>query len=123
MNLQQIKKVMRKYGKAWEKQDSNLLLECFTKDGIYQEGPLTKPYRGHAEIKKFWERVVKKETKDIRFKLGKCYLSHDGKTGFTEWKCKNKHNKEKHHMFDIMILKMKRDKISYLNEYWNTKIN
>ena len=29
----------------------------------------------------FWDKVVKKETKDIRFRLGKCFLSKDGKTG------------------------------------------
>ncbi len=122
MNLQQIKQVMKKYGKAWERQDSHLLLECFTKNGIYQESPLAKPYKGHQEIKKFWDKVVRKETKDIRFKLGRCYLSSDAKTGFAEWRCKNQHGEEKHHMAGIMLLKMKHDKISYLNEYWNTRI-
>ena len=33
MNTTQIKKVMKKYKDAWEKQDSNLILECFTKNG------------------------------------------------------------------------------------------
>lgn len=115
------------YGKAWENQDSDLLLECFTKNGIYQESPLTKPYRGHKEIKKFWDHIVKKNTKNITFKLGKCYVSKDGKTGFAEWECKNDHKWEhdgkwrKDHMVGIMILKLKGNKISYLNEYWNTK--
>mgnify|MGYP006295607869 CR=1 FL=1 len=127
MNVKQIKEVMKRYGKSWENQDSNLILECFTKNGIYQESPLAKPYRGHKEIKEFWDDVVGKDTKNIKFKLGKCYVSEDGKTGFAEWECKNDH-KWKHdgkwrkgHMVGIMILKMKDDKISYLNEYWNTK--
>ena len=122
MNVEQIKEVMKKYGKAWENQDSNLIMECFTKNGVYQESPLKKPYRGHREIKKFWDEVVKKETIKIKFKLGKCYLSKDEKTGFSEWECKNIHKKETHKMVDIMILKMKGNKISFLNEYWNTKI-
>jgi ketosteroid isomerase-like protein len=127
MNLKQIKNVMRKYGKAWEKQNSNLILECFTKSGIYQESPLAKSYKGHKQIKRFWEDVVVKDTRDIKFKLGKCYVSKDGKTGFAEWECRNIHkwkrNKKwsKDRMAGIMILKMKGDKISYLNEYWNTK--
>ena len=117
---------MEKYGRAWEKQDSDLILECFTESGIYQESPLAKPYKGHKQIKKFWNDSVKKNTKNIKFKLKKCYLSRDGKTGFAEWECKNTHRWKKDgkttrdHMVGIMILKMKGDKISYLNEYWNT---
>ena len=122
MDIQQIKEVMKKYGKAWETQDSNLLLECFTKNGIYQESPLAKPYQSHKEIKRFWDRVVKQETTKTKFKVGKCYVSEDGKTGFAEWECKNIHKKEQHHMVGIMILKMIGNKISFLNEYWNTKI-
>ena len=116
---------MKKYGKSWEKKDSNLILECFTKNGIYQESPLAKPYKGHKEIKKFWEETVVRDTKNIKFKLGKCYLSNDCKTGFAEWECKNDHKWKcdgkwrKGHMVGIMILNMKYGKISFLNEYWN----
>ena len=112
---------MRKYKKAWENQDSNLILECFTKNGTYQESPLAKPYRGHKEIRKFWDKTVKQDTAKIKFKTGKCYLSEDKKTGFAEWECKNVYKCEKHHMVGIMILKMKGNKITYLNEYWNSE--
>ncbi len=125
MKISQIKKVMKKYGKAWENQDSKLILDCFTKNGIYQENPLAKPYHGHKQIKKMWDKVVVKSTKDIKFKLGKCYVSDNGKVGFAEWTCRNWHLKDngwrKDKMVGIMILKMKGDKITYLNEYWNTK--
>ncbi|MCK4554352.1 nuclear transport factor 2 family protein [Candidatus Parcubacteria bacterium] len=114
---------MKKYGKAWENQDSNLILECFTEKGIYQESPLAKPYQGHKEIKKFWDKTVKQDTAKIQFKVGKCYVSEDGKTGFAEWKCKNIYKGEKHYMAGIMILKMKGNKISFLNEYWNSEYN
>jgi ketosteroid isomerase-like protein len=120
MELRQIKEVMKKYGVAWEKQDSNLILDCFTKKGIYQESPVSKPYKGHEEIKKFWEKSVIKDTKNVKFKLGKCYVSWDKETGFAEWACENLYRGEKHEMHGIMILEMQGDKISYLNEYWNT---
>jgi len=122
MKIDHVRKVMKKYGKAWEKQDTKLLLSCFTTDGIYQESPLAKPYRGQKEITSFWNKIVCKETTKIKFKLKKCYLSYDGKTGFAEWECWNIQRYEKHHMTGIMILKMKGDKISHLNEYWNTRI-
>lgn len=122
MNIQNVRRVMRKYGKAWETRDSNLLLECFAQDGTYQESPLAKPYRGYTEIKTFWNKVVVQKTRDIKFKLKKCYLSSDGKTEFAEWECKNRHGNKKHHMVGIFMLRMKGDKISYLNEYWNTEV-
>jgi len=126
MNLKQIREVMRTYGNAWENQDSNLILECFTQNGIYQESPLARPYRGHKEIRKFWDNIVVKTTKNIRFKLGKCYVSKDGNTGFAEWECKNYEKLKtgkwrKINMVGIMILKMKGNKISNLNEYWRTE--
>ena len=119
MNIQQIKSVMKKYGEAWEKKDTELILDCFTKKGIYQESPLRKPYNGHKEIKQFWDNVVVKDTANIKFGLGKCYVSEDNKTGFAEWTCKNLYKNRKNFMVGIMILKMKGDKITYLNEYWN----
>jgi hypothetical protein len=119
MNNSQIKSVMKKYGLAWENRDTALILDCFTKNGIYQESPLRKPYKGHKEIKKFWDSVVVKDTASIKFGLGKCWVSDDGKTGFAEWTCKNIYKNKKNFMVGIMILKMKGDKITYLNEYWN----
>ncbi len=121
MNINQIKQVMKKYGKAWETQNTNLILECFTKTGIYQESPLANPYRGHKEIKRFWEKEVVKNSKDIKFKTGKCYISEDKKTGFAEWECINTYKNKRNKMVGIMVLKMKSNKITYLNEYWNTK--
>jgi ketosteroid isomerase-like protein len=121
MKIKQIKEVMKKYGKAWENKDTKLILDCFTKNGVYQESPLSKPYKGHKEIAKFWDIIVVKNTEDIKFKTGKCYISKDEKTGFAEWECKNRYEGVKGKMVGIMILKMKGDKITYLNEYWNTE--
>lgn len=126
MDVKDVRKVMRKYGKAWEGQDSDLIVDCFTANGVYQESPLAKPYKGHKEIREFWDDAVVKDTKKIKFSLGKCYVSSDGKTGFAEWECVNDHKWKKDgkwrcdRMVGIMILKMRNGKITYLNEYWNT---
>jgi len=65
---------MRKYGKAWETQDSKLILDCFIENGVYQESPLAKPYVGHKEIEEFWERVVCQNQENIGFQLKDCYV-------------------------------------------------
>ena len=74
-----------------------------------------------GEIKKFWDKNSKTQ-KNIKFKLGKCYVA--GNTGFAEWQCKNEQKNKKWqkvHMVGVMILKMRNNKIYKLNEYWNTK--
>ena len=121
MDVNDVRSVMKKYGLAWERQDTKLILECFAEGGIYQENPLSKPYRGHREIAKFWDTVVINETRNIKFKLGSCYVSHDGKTDFAEWDCRMTHLGKRHHMVGIMLLKIRGGKITHLNEYWNTK--
>lgn len=128
MQKREVIAIMKKYGHAWEKQSVDLILECFAPNGVYQESPLSKPYKGHVQIKRFWEKIVVENTKNVRFTLVKCDISADHKTGFAEWKCENdyrKSTKEKwtrQRMAGMMVLKLKNKKISYLNEYWNTKI-
>jgi ketosteroid isomerase-like protein len=122
VNLLELKTIMLKYGVAWEKKDVDLILDCFTQNGVYQESPLSKPYNGHAQIKKFWENIVVKNTFDISFKLGNCYITKDSKTGFAEWECTNTCFGKRSKMVGIMILRMKKDKITYLNEYWNQEL-
>lgn len=122
MNIKQIKEVMKKYGKAWINQDTDLLISCFSEKGIYRESPISKPYKGHKEIANFWNNTVVKETESIKFRLKKCYISNDKITGFAEWECENLYKKKKNIMAGIMLINMKGGKITYLNEYWNTKI-
>ena len=118
MDIKTVKAVMKKYGKAWENQDSALILECFTKNSKYQESPLAKPYVGHEKIKGFWDNEVCKKQKNIKFTVKKCHVSKDGKTGFSEWDCWLTEKGIKYHQVGIMILIMKGSKIEYLNEYW-----
>lgn len=120
MDLNNLKYVMNKYGKAWENRDTNLLLSIFTLSGIYQESPLSKPYKGHKEIKKFWDKTVVIDQRDIHFKTKSLYISSNKKIGFAEWECNTRYKGNRHRMVGIMLIKMKNKKISYLNEYWNT---
>ncbi len=89
MKIEQIKSVMRKYGKTWEKRDANLILECFAKNGVCQDMPLKKPFKGRKEIKKYWDFSVIKSVRGAKFTLGKCYVSSDENIGFAEWKCRS----------------------------------
>ena len=44
------------YGKAWETGDKDLIASLFTEDATYRSSPFREPYRGHQEIRAYWER-------------------------------------------------------------------
>lgn len=102
------------YGKAWEKQDADLLLDCFTPNGVYQESPIGHTYKGHNAIRDFWNNTVVELAKNIKFTLKQCYISNDAETGFAEWECTAEYkcnNWKPGRAVGIMILKMKDGKI------------
>ena len=121
MEKEQIENVMEKYKKAWETQSLELIAECFSEQGEYQESPLSKPFVGHDQIKEFWKETVCNNQSHISFSIKNCWVSADNQTGFCEWECTLAENGVCERMVGIMILKMEGDKITHLNEYWNTQ--
>lgn len=121
MELNQLKNIMKKYGEAWEKQNPNLLLKIFNKDGTYQVTPFEKPLKGHVAIKKYWIKYPQKDQKNIKFKLGQCGV-YNG-TGYAE--CASSFDQFSSGKFikwrGIIIITLKNNKIKSLREYWQTK--
>lgn len=121
MELKKLKKIMEKYGKAWEEQDPDLLLEIFNKDGTYQVTPFEKPLKGHSEIKKYWIKYPQKDQKNIKFKLGRCSV-YDG-SGYAEWTSKFDQisSSKLVELRGIIIITLKNNKIKDLREYWHAE--
>ncbi len=64
MKVKQIRQVMKKYGKAWKNQDTSLILDCFTENGVYQESPLRKPCTTKVKGEGFSSEVILKDAKE-----------------------------------------------------------
>lgn len=111
---------MKKYGEAWEKQNPDLLLEIFDKDGTYQVTPFEKPIKGHVAIKKYWIKYPQKDQKNIKFKLDQCGFNHEA--GYAEWISSfNQISSRKFvELRGIMIITLKNNKIKSLREYWHS---
>ena len=120
MEFNKLKSIMKKYGEAWEKQDSDLLLEIFDKDGTYQVTPFEKPIEGHSAIKQYWVKYPQKDQKNIRFKLGQCAVYNE--TGYAEWisKFDQISSGKSVELRGIIIITLKDNKIKSLREYWHT---
>ena len=113
--------LIKKYRDAWVNQDPNAILKIFTKDAIYHERVLEKPFKGHREIKKYWKNKVVGEQKNIKFKLLSIYIEKD--TIIAEWEV-NFYDKKREvniHMKEVAILEIRKDKIKSLREYWSSE--
>lgn len=99
--------------------DSDMILEVFTEDAIYQETPFKKPFKGHSEIKKYWEEVVKTKERDVSFYIDKLYT--DGDIGIVEWHTEfiRTDNGNKEELKGIILAEVINKKIKRLWEYWN----
>lgn len=113
-----VKSLIKEYEKAWITRNPEAIASIFTKNGIYHERVLEKPFVGSNQIKKYWVDKVIGEQKNIRFKLLNFYIQDD--TAIEEWEARF-HNTKKNaeiHMKEVAILKIKGNKIAALREYW-----
>ena len=112
------RKILYKYEEAWVEQDIDKIVSVFTRDGVYHEQVLQKPFRGHAEIARYWKEKVCQEQSNIKFKLLNYYIS--GNTLIAEWDASFNSSKEKAriHIREVAIMEIKSEKIKSLREYW-----
>lgn len=117
VNRKIVEKVISIYEDAWVNQDSEKILTIFTKNAIYHEKVLEKPFIGHKEIKKYWQSKIVEEESDIKFKLLNIYI--DGDTVIAEWDASFFNNKEnkKIHIIEVAIMEFEGDKIKSIREY------
>jgi len=83
MNLEELDQWLDVYGRAWEGQDTNAFVACFSRDAMYYWGPWDEPLRGHDEIRaKTEEKVAEQE--DIHFGHEVLAITPDGR-GIARW--------------------------------------
>lgn len=122
MDRKKVLDILSIYKESWEKQDSKKILTIFTKDAIYHERVLKKPYIGHAQIEKYWRERICKAQSDIKFKLLHLYL--DDNTAIAEWDAIFNHleKQERIHIIEVAILEFEGEKIKSLREYWTSEV-
>lgn len=98
--------------------DSNMILEIFAEDATYQETPFKKPFKGHSEIKKYWEEIVRVKERDVKFYVENLYV--DGDIGIAEWYTIfiRTDNGNKEELKGVIIAEVSEEKITRLWEYW-----
>jgi hypothetical protein len=73
---------VRRYGEAWEMQDSDAAAALFTTDARYYETPFDEPMTGRDAVRSYWSEGTPRQ-RDINFGYDVVALS--GETGVARW--------------------------------------
>ncbi|HLD85546.1 MAG TPA: nuclear transport factor 2 family protein [archaeon] len=112
--------ILNIYGKAWEKQDPDLIITIFTEDAKYHERFYEKPFSGHEGIRQYWKTKVCKEQANIKFKLLDFWIFNDTLIAEFESKFDDLAKQKRKHMKTVAILEIADGKIKSLREYWQS---
>jgi ketosteroid isomerase-like protein len=110
------------YKRAWEQQDTALILTIFRPDAVYHERVLQEPIRGHDGIAAYWHAKVVQGQGHIHFTLLQTYIA--GATGIAEWEVSfdDVVQRQRKHMKEIAVLDFVDGKIASLREYWASEV-
>ena len=83
MTLNDLDAWLQAYGRAWERQDVDAFVACFTADAVYHWGPFGSPLRGHDPIRERTQAAVSGQS-DIVFEHEPLAVTQDGR-GISWW--------------------------------------
>jgi ketosteroid isomerase-like protein len=83
VTLDDLREWLDAYGQAWERQDVDASVACFSEDAEYHWGPFGEPLRGHAEIRSRTEEAVSRQS-NIVFEHELLAVTPDGR-GLAWW--------------------------------------
>lgn len=108
---------IERYGRAWETADEGLVVSLFTEDASYRSSPFREPYRGHKEIRAYWQRGAGGQH-DTRVAMGRPLIDRDRVA--VEWWTTMIDEGEEVTLPGCLLLEMADDgRCRDLREYWN----
>ncbi len=116
INEKTAKEILKTYEEAWVEQDADKIISIFAEDGTYQERVFEEPFKGHEEIRKYWEDKVVSEQSNIKFKLLNYYICGD--TLIAEWDASFDAENKRVRIREVAILEIEDRKIKSFREYW-----
>ncbi len=81
--LEEYNRWLDRYGRAWERKDTDAFVGCFADGALYAWGPWSEPLRGRAEIAARFDRAVATQ-ENIQFGHEPLAVTPDGR-GIARW--------------------------------------
>ncbi len=115
-------RILETYRRAWETRDAGLVVELFTEDATYQEGPFSDPIVGHGGIRRYWEEATASH-RDIRFHWQ--LVSQTENLHVVEWSATFTHasSGKRIELRGVMLVELRGERIFRFREYWRRREN
>lgn len=118
LTKQDVRDVIDVYIRAWETQDSDLIVTIFTPAATYHERVMEGPIPDREAIREYWQSKVIGAQANITCRLLNLYL--DGDTAIAEWEAEFDDVAQgvRKRMREIAVLVFEGRLIASLREYW-----
>ena len=121
LTINEVRKVIDIYIRAWVNQDPDLIVTIFTDTATYHERAFEEAIRNRAGIRDYWQAKVVESQRHITCKLLSLYL--DGDTAIAEWEAEfdDLAQRVRKRMREVAILRFDDGLIARLREYWSSE--
>lgn len=122
MNQDDFQQWLNSYGHAWQKGDPDAILELFTENALYQEGPFETCMMGKHAIHQYWTEGAEKSQADIKFLAQP--LAVDGNRGIAHWHSTFKRipSNQRVELDGILVIEFAEDgRCKDLREWWHKR--
>ena len=117
MPLQNVDEWARRYARAWETRDADVLDELFTEDASYRAHPFRETHVGIAAIRDYW-RVATRTQRQAEVRMGQPVV--DGDRVAIEWWATLLDDDVEMTLPGCLLLRFAADgRCSELREYWH----
>ena len=121
MTLEELDRWLDVYGRAWERQDVDGFVACFTEDAVYHWGPYSEPIRGHAGIRAATEHALS-DQEDVHFGHEPLAITPDGRGIARWWASMRIEPAGTTEMEGIFLVTLDADgRCTDFREWWNTR--
>jgi len=107
---QEFIKIMNNVAQGWSTQNTNLALSSFSDDAIYMEPPNTQYYRGHKQLRPYFDEL----SSEHQMKFHNLWFNPKNQSGAGEFTFS--YGKEKADT-GIVMVEIKNGKITFWREY------
>lgn len=116
MNERSLRRWAGAYANAWERADSDAVVELFTPDASYRSSIFDEPHSGADGIRAYWERATRTQS-NARVWMGDPLV--EGDRAALEWWTIMKDDESDITLPGCLLLEFDGDRCAHLNEYWH----
>ena len=114
MTTAEFRELMERLAHAWSTQDTELGLSCFTEDALYTEPPDIQLYRGHEQLRPYFDAL----TPEIFMRFNTIAFDEEAQRGLGEFSFGSEGQENANH--GVAVVEIADGRIATWREYQRT---